>query len=141
VSGYANDFSVANDLSILVGLRARVTEAVRLGGFPENYINRLLIAVDEAVTNIIEHAYEGVPPGAGRIDISLAVTPDEFRITVSDQGETFDPRQLSDVDIQRHVASGRNGGLGVFLIRKIMDTVDYHHESGVHNRLTMVKRR
>jgi len=48
---------------------------------------------------------------------------------------------MTDIDIQRHVAQGKSGGLGIFLIRKIMDVVDYHHETGKHNRLTMVKRR
>lgn len=138
---HIHELSIANELSALSQVRSEVTGAVREGGFPEGYVNRLLIAVDEAVTNIIEHGYEGTPPGTGRIDIRIEVDPDVFIITITDQGESFDPRSASDVDIQRHVAAGRSGGLGVFLIRKIMDVVDYHHETGRHNRLMMIKRR
>jgi serine/threonine-protein kinase RsbW len=135
------ELRIANDGSELVRVRTEVTDAIHAGGFPEASINRILIAVDEAVTNIIEHGYDGIEHGQGAIDIIMQVDADTFTISITDQGETFDPRSLSDVDIQRHVAAGRSGGLGVFLIRKIMDVVDYHHETGRHNRLTMVKRR
>ena len=138
---HSHQLTIANEVASLVQVRAEVTEAVRVGGFPESYINRLLIAVDEAVTNIIEHGYEGTAAGQGKIDISIEVDPDIFSITITDQGESFDPRSMSDLDIERHVAAGRSGGLGVFLIRKIMDVVDYHHETGRHNRLMMIKRR
>lgn len=138
---HTHTISVPDDLAALATVRAEVTGAIQQGGFPEAYINRILIAVDEAVTNIIEHGYDGRVHGTSTIDIRLEVDPDVFTITIIDQGETFDPRSMSDIDIQRHVAAGKNGGLGVFLIRKIMDVVDYHHETGRHNRLTMIKRR
>lgn len=138
---HIHELSIANELSALSQVRTEVTSAVHEGGFPDSYVNRLLIAVDEAVTNIIEHGYEGTAAGSGRIDIRIEVDPDVFIITITDQGESFDPRSTSDVDIERHVAAGKSGGLGVFLIRKIMDVVDYHHETGRHNRLMMIKRR
>jgi serine/threonine-protein kinase RsbW len=141
VNHHVHEFSIPDDVSALALVRQEVTIAIRAGGFHEGYINRILIAVDEAVTNIIEHGYDGREHGKSTIDISITVDPDVFSITILDQGEAFDPRTMSDVDIERHVAAGRSGGLGVFLIRKIMDVVDYHHETGRHNKLTMVKRR
>ena len=48
---------------------------------------------------------------------------------------------LGDVDIQRHVRAGNCGGLGVFLMRKIMDLIEYHAETGQKNRLVLVKYR
>lgn len=136
---HRQELRIADEPHELARVRAEVAAAIRAGGFPDVYTNRILIAVDEAVTNIIEHGYEGT--GKGRIDIVMEVEPETFTISIIDQGETFDPRSMSDVDIERHVAAGKSGGLGVFLIRKIMDVVDYHHETGRHNRLTMVKRR
>lgn len=136
---HRQELRIAADMGELARVRTEVAEAIRVGGFPETYTNRILIAVDEAVTNIIEHGYED--PAEGRIEIVCEVEPETFTISIIDQGESFDPRSMTDIDIQRHVAQGKAGGLGVFLIRKIMDVVDYHHETGKHNRLTMVKRR
>ena len=140
MSGFhRHELRIHPDLGELARIRSEVAGAIRVGGFPEAYINRILIAVDEAVTNIIEHGYEG--PVNGVIEIVCEVEPETFTISIIDQGASFDPRSMTDVDIQRHVAQGKAGGLGIFLIRKIMDVVDYHHETGRHNRLTMVKRR
>ncbi len=138
-SFHRHELRIAADMCELERVRSEVAEAIRIGGFPETYTNRILIAVDEAVTNVIEHGYDD--PNEGFIDVICEVEPATFTISIIDQGETFDPRTMSDIDIQRHVAAGKSGGLGIFLIRKIMDVVDYHHETGQHNRLTMVKRR
>lgn len=140
MSGFhRHEMRITADMGELARIRTEVAEAIRVGGFPETYTNRILIAVDEAVTNIIEHGYED--PADGEIEIVCEVEPETFTISIIDQGESFDPRSMTDIDIQRHVAQGKAGGLGIFLIRKIMDVVDYHHETGKHNRLTMVKRR
>ena len=138
-SFHRHEIRIPADMRELERVRSDVAQAIRIGGFPEAYTNRILIAVDEAVTNIIEHGYDD--PSQGEIEVICEVEPNTFTISIFDQGESFDPRTSSVIDIQRHVEAGRTGGLGIFLIRKIMDVVDYHHESGQHNRLTMVKRR
>jgi len=135
------ELRVAADRRELQSIRQAVAEAIGVSGFPVAFTNRILIAVDEAMTNIIEHGYDDLAEGEGVIEVTVDVDPDTCTISIIDEGESFDPRTLTDVDIQRHVAAGKSGGLGVFLIRKIMDVVDYHHETGLHNRLTMVKRR
>ena len=50
-----------------------------------------------------------------------------------------DPKTVPDVDIQEHVREGRKGGLGIFLIRRIMDEVRYAFQEGMHNELMLVK--
>jgi serine/threonine-protein kinase RsbW len=135
------ELGITNDLAFLVQVRELVAQAVKESGFPTQFINRLQIAVDEAVTNIIEHGYAGQPRGKGEIAIRLDVTPERFRIEIADDGASFDPNALSDLDIASHVAQGNHGGLGVFLMRKIMDVVDYRFEHGVRNRLVLVKNR
>ena len=135
------DLVITNDLATLAQVRDLVSMSVKRGGFPAQYLNRLQIAVDEAVTNIVEHGYEGKPRGAAHIQISASVSPDEFRIVIIDQGTAFDPNTMGDIDIDTHVANGQAGGLGVFLMRKIMDVVDYHYETGKRNRLLLVKYR
>lgn len=132
------ELRIGPDTASLAAVRALIADTVRGSGFPERHLPRLLIAVDEAVTNIIEHGYGDV---AAAGDIAIACEADERRcaITIVDAGHAYDPRQGDDVDIVRHCAQGRSGGLGVFLIRRIMDVIDYHHEAGKGNRLVMVK--
>ena len=136
-----NEMTIANDLACLSEVREAVSRSVREGGFPAQFVNRLQIAVDEAVTNIIEHGYSGQARGKGSIWITIDVSKDRFRIEIADNGTTFDPNTLSDIDIAKHVSTGSSGGLGVFLMRKIMDVVDYRFEAGVKNRLVLVKNR
>jgi anti-sigma regulatory factor (Ser/Thr protein kinase) len=133
--------TISNDLAYLSQVREAVSRSVRDGGFPPNFTNRLQIAVDEAVTNIIEHGYAGQSRGKGTIWVTIDVSKDRFRIEIADNGTTFDPNTLSDVDIVKHAETGTSGGLGVFLMRKIMDVVDYRYEAGVKNRLVLVKNR
>ncbi|MDW8373869.1 MAG: ATP-binding protein [Planctomycetota bacterium] len=123
------------DTAELARARAELAEALLAGGFPADLVPRVLIAIDEALTNIIEHGQ----CTAGTIDIVCVVEPAQCTITIQDQGRAFDPRQAPAVDIQEHVAAGRSGGLGLHLMRRIMDVIDYHHEAGKGNRLTMIK--
>lgn len=132
---------ITNDLASLPRVRDLVRIGVDHGGFPRQYLNRLQIAVDEAVTNIVEHGYADQPAGTATIELSLTVDADSFRIVVEDQGHTFDPKGMGDIDMGRHVHAGKSGGLGVFLMRKIMDLIEYHAGSGVKNRLVLVKYR
>ena len=138
---FHHELTISNDLAYLSQVRELVSRGVREGAFPPQYVNRLQIAVDEAVTNIVEHGYAGQQRGKGSIWITLDVSRDRFRIEIADNGVTFDPSVLSDVDIVQHAAAGSSGGLGVFLMRKIMDVVDYRYEAGLKNRLVLVKNR
>jgi serine/threonine-protein kinase RsbW len=136
---HRQQITITNDLAALARVRDTVKEALERGGFPLSYLNRLQIAVDEAVTNIIEHGYDGADAGKATIEVTLEVTADVYRIVIEDFGTTFDPEDFGEVDIRKHVAIGKSGGLGVFLMRKIMDLIEYHAEKGRKNRLVLVK--
>ncbi len=141
MSEFRQRLTINNDLAYLAQVRELVRSGVQRGEFPAQYLNRLQIAVDEAVTNIIEHGYADQPRGKATIDLTVQVSPDTFLIEIVDQGASFDPKTLTDVDIATHAASGRSGGLGVFLMRRIMDRVDYQYKTGQPNRLLLVKNR
>lgn len=132
--------AIVNDMACLPQVRELVLRGVRDSGFPALFVNRMQIAVDEAVTNIIEHGYDGRPRGTASIWLALQASAAEFRIDIFDEGERFDPQSMADLDIESHVHAGHAGGLGVFLMRRIMDIVDYHCEKGQRNRLVLIKR-
>lgn len=138
---HRRSIEISNDTAQLGELREMVRDGIDAAGFPLKLCNRVTIAVDEAVTNIIEHAYPDVPAGRGRIQVRQIVTAELYTIEITDDGMLhFDPRQHSTVDIQQHVASGKDSGLGIFLIRRIMDTVDYVYAKGERNHLVMTKK-
>ena len=129
--------SIPNETRELRSVRAFAAEAVHRGGVPKAFENGILLAIDEAVANIITHAYE-----EGRkdlIEIVIEVDPRRFTVVIRDSGTSFDPKNISIPDLAAHVADGRRSGLGVFLMRRVMDEVEYLFKEGVRIELRMVK--
>lgn len=95
-------------------------------------------AVDEAVSNIIEHAYGG--EGIGEIKCRCCIEDDGIRIILEDYGQPFDPSNIPTPDIKSQLKDRKNHGLGYFLMCQLMDEIkfDFHHG---HNKLTMFKRK
>ena len=137
------ELTVPLDTSYLSQIRKEVMEVLGTELFAPVKANLIALAVDEAVANIMEHAY-GVKPGkavqdAESIILVLDLTPERFAVTIRDNGAGFDPREAPAVDVKEHVKVGRKGGLGIFLIRRIMDEVNYSFKENTHNELQLVK--
>jgi serine/threonine-protein kinase RsbW len=107
-------------------------------GLDETAICRCQLAVDEACTNIIEHAYEG--EGHGSIDICCEPEQGELTIIIEDQGKPFDPNSVPEPQLNTNLEDMQVGGLGLFFMRQVMDAVEFTYEDG-SNRLVLVKRR
>ncbi|HEY5731468.1 MAG TPA: ATP-binding protein [Anaerolineales bacterium] len=121
-------------------IRDFVGEVARDGGFNDKEIYNIQLASDEAASNIIEHAYEGVSDGL--LEISCGVTGDIITIILVDHGESFDPNEIPAPDLKADLSERKIGGLGIFLMRKLMDEVHYEAEPKKYrNTLTMKKRR
>ncbi|NLP09857.1 SpoIIE family protein phosphatase [bacterium] len=124
-------------IEYLSELRDFVTKVGRRHGFSERVINAFKLSIDEAATNIIKHAYRDWP---GNITIRAIVKANSLTIVLIDQGKYFDPRQVSDPDLKRYVEIGKKGGLGIFIMRRLLDQIDYRKtEEG--NELWMIKHR
>lgn len=119
----------------LDGIRRFVQETCRTTSLTPKDINSVLLALEEACTNVIRHAYLY---GQGTIRIHIAVESDRVVFSLFDRGRSFDFDRAGAPDLGRYVQTGRKGGLGIYLIRKIMDEVDYR-TIGDENRLRMVK--
>ena len=98
---------------------------------------QIRLAVEEVFVNIASYAYA---PGTGDAEVSCAFLSDPKRIQIrfSDSGMPFDPTALADADISEEAIMERVGGLGIFLVKKNMDTVSYAYEGG-KNVLTLEK--
>ncbi len=120
-------------------IRDFVAQIAREGGFTEKAIYSLQLAADEAASNIIEHAYQGVSDAA--IDITCDMQGDILKITMHDFGISFDPAKVKKPNLNADLSDRQIGGLGVYLMRKLMDDVSYESDSRTGNLLTMTKRR
>lgn len=120
-------------------IREFVAQVARDGGFSEKAIYSLQLAADEAASNIIEHAYAGV--SGASLDISCDMRGDTIVITMHDTGISFEPNRVKQPNIKADLSERQIGGLGVYLMRKLMDKVSYESDPATGNFLTMTKRR
>ena len=130
-------FSIPNETRELHSVRTFAAEAVHHGGVPKAFENGILLAIDEAVANIITHAYQ-----EGRkdlIEITIEVNARRLVVVIRDSGTRFDPKTIPTPDLAGHVRNGQQHGLGIFLMRSVMDEVEYLFKEGVRNELRMVK--
>lgn len=120
-------------------IREFVAQVARKGGFSEKAVYSLQLAADEAASNIIEHAYEGVTDAF--LDVTCEMQGDTIVITMHDTGKSFDPSTVQEPNLTGDLSERQIGGLGIFLMRKIMDTVRYESSPRTGNLLVMTKRR
>jgi len=94
-------------------------------------------AVDEACSNIIEHAYGGEEHGD--IECTCNESEDDLTIILCDQGEPFNPGEIAEPDLTLSLEDRDNHGLGLYFMRKWMDEIKFEHPPGGGNSVIMVK--
>ena len=120
-------------------IREFVGDIARKGGFSQKDVYNIQLATDEAASNIIEHAYEKIPNGV--LKLSCGIQGDAMTIILVDYGESFDPSEIPLPDLKADLSDRKIGGLGIFLMRKLMDEVHYEPRADKSNVLTMIKRK
>jgi anti-sigma regulatory factor (Ser/Thr protein kinase) len=131
---------IPNETKYLSAVRDAVSTVVQESDFPTDDMHRIILAVDEAVANIMEHAYEGRECESElTITMELCADASKFEVVIIDSGNEFDPADIKTPNMMEHVAAGRRNGLGIFLMRQIMDEVKYTFVSGTRNELRMIK--
>ncbi len=129
------ELRVPGKVEYLGELRDFVTRVGKKYGFSERIINAFKLSIDEAATNIIKHAYRDWD---GDITLRAVAKKNSLTMVLVDQGKYFDPRKVASPDLQRYVDIGKKGGLGIFIMRRLLDGIDYRKtEEG--NELWMVK--
>jgi serine/threonine-protein kinase RsbW len=107
-------------------------------GLAASDVAKLELAVDEACANVIEHAYG--PETTKEVSVKATLDGDSVEIDVVDTGKGFDPTTISQKNLDQLVAERRSGGLGMRLIKTLMDEVHYEVIPGEKNELKMIKR-
>lgn len=131
--------TISGDFENLAQIGDFVTQAAAGAGLDDKAVYAVQMAVDEACTNIIEHAYGG--EGNGAIQIMCAAQPDGLQITLIDQGRPFAPDQVAAFDPAAPLSERKRRGMGMFFIYKLVDAVDYQFDTPQGNQLTLFKSR
>lgn len=137
----AHSLTIESRTQRLEEVRAFISNEARMFGFNEDVISQITLAVDEACTNVIKHAYRMQPDHSLTVLVTTEnVSPNrKFVVTIRDTGLTFDPSGYSAPDMKEYFMRMKRGGLGIVLIRKLMDEVHYASDPSASNSITLVK--
>jgi anti-anti-sigma factor len=127
------DLWIKADISYVSVIRKFVGSIASKEGFPEESVNDIELAVDEALTNIIEHAYDF--DSSKTISVNITSEPDKIIITLIDKGIEWSIDETKDT----YSSKGSYRGKGRYLIRKLMDDVKYTNYTGIENKLIITK--
>ncbi|MCE2734060.1 MAG: ATP-binding protein [Cyclobacteriaceae bacterium] len=122
-------FSIGCKLENLKDLRAFIRESLGKHGVTEVQVSEIVLALDEMCSNLMIHAHHCNPKDFLEINIVIAPgTPLIFEII--DDGTLFDINQFSEPELNNLIHDKRKGGLGIRLVKSIMDKIEYTHQSG-----------
>ena len=125
-----------NDIQQIPQLADFIETIAEESGISQALAMSLNLALEEAVTNVILYAYpEGME---GLVDIEAIIRKHQICFNITDSGQPFDPTQVAEVDTTLPLEERPIGGLGIHIVRNIMDEVSYKREDG-HNFLRLIK--
>ena len=107
----------------LSAVRDFISDAARRFGFADDDVSNIALAVDEACTNVIKHAYNF--DASKEISVVVRMKSPEFEILIADKGKHFEPEKVAMPDMNEYLTKYKRGGLGMLLMRKLMDKVEY----------------
>lgn len=126
----------AAGLGDLAAIRELVeTSAVAAGGDPD-LVADLVLAVNEAVCNILVHGYQNEP---GSVEVIVEQTANDLQVRLRDEAPAFDPTTVSTPDVTRPLEMRAPGGMGVHMMRQFTDELSYGQTAEELNELIMVK--
>ena len=126
-----------NEMTEVARLRTFFFSVCREHGIDDETAKTLNLALEEWVANVISYAY---PKGMrGHVEVTADVSDDVLTLVIKDHGVAFDPTQHAEADIDAELEDRPIGGLGIHLVRTIMDTVEYQRTADGYNRITLTK--
>jgi serine/threonine-protein kinase RsbW len=121
----------------LEAIREFVVTAAQEAGLSPKSIYAIDLAVDEACTNIIEHAYGG--ENRGKIECTIQVSRDKITITLRDYGKPFDPTNVPHPEFGVPLEKLKTRGAGLYLMKNMMDEIHYESQKKRGNLMRLVK--
>jgi serine/threonine-protein kinase RsbW len=129
--------TIKSRTSYLSDVREFISREAKQFGFSDEEVNKITLAVDEACTNIIKHAYNYA--GDYPIHLELTASNKTFQVAIEDRGAAFDPDSVKLPDMKEHLRTYKRGGFGMYLMKSLMDKVEYNIQPGIKNRVVLTK--
>lgn len=126
--------SATKNLHLVREFIAKKTEKLNID---PKVLNQILVSVDEACTNIIKHNYKYNENNS--IDVLTEIKDNKFTVTLIYKGDPFDPTKKVNPDMKEYFAKFKVGGLGIPLMKKSMDSIEFNHKEPDINSLKLVK--
>jgi serine/threonine-protein kinase RsbW len=126
---------IDSNIESIADARHWAAQHAAAGGFDQNAIFSIELAVGEAIANIVRHAYNNQP--GFKIHLSLTIDNEKFNLRITDFGRKFDPVDLPSPNLD----TPREGGYGIYLMKKVMDEVTYDTSPPQGTQLELVKYR
>jgi serine/threonine-protein kinase RsbW len=136
-NAHSKSLKVSSQTSRLKSVRDFVTEEASRFGFDEETVNKISIAVDEACTNVIKHSFNYAEDR--EIEVTVKTSDGAFEVIVSHDGKSFDPEEIKPPDMKEYLTHYRRGGLGMHLMRSLMDKVEYRSSGKSRNEVHLIK--
>ncbi len=121
----------------LTTVRDFISSVVKEVNIPQDIAGDVVLAVDEACTNIIKHAYKFFPDGD--INIKIKCSQKKITVEITDHGAPFSPDTVPTPDLKKYFEEKRVGGLGMYLMKSLMDNVEYKSVPGKYNQVFLTK--
>jgi serine/threonine-protein kinase RsbW len=131
------EMTIESDSTRIPAVSASLEEVMHAHGFSTDDILDTQLAVEEAITNIINHGYKNA---GGEIAIYCRINGNQTEVRIRDDAPRFDPLSLPEPELDGTIENRKIGGLGIFLVRQVMDEISYRYENG-QNILVMIKKK
>ena len=127
-----------NEMAEVSRMRGFFFSVCREYGICDEMAKRLNLAIEEWVANVINYAY---PKGTrGHVEMTANVSPSRLlTVVIKDHGVPFDPTSYAEVDVDAELDERTIGGLGIHMVRGIMDSMSYERTANGYNVLTLTK--
>ncbi len=136
---YEKEMTCKCDTKNLAEIRKMIRNAATEFFGDSMIVGKVTLAVDEAVANVMEHAYTGMTE-VGYVHVLVRVEDLDFIVKVIDEGKKFDTTSMTSIDIREAVKNGQKNGYGIYLIRQVMDEIHYNYVKNIKNELCMIKK-
>ena len=133
----ADTIKIKNTVDAIEGALGPVMDALEEAGAPHKVCYKVRLALDELLTNVVSYAYEG-REGVVELHYEISENPPSVSVTIIDEGRPFNPLEAKDPDLNDDIGKRKVGGLGLFIVKSIMDSIDYVRENN-KNILTIRK--
>jgi anti-sigma regulatory factor (Ser/Thr protein kinase) len=135
--GASIEYELANRVEEIAQLAAAIDAFSEREGIPPGHAYALNLALDELITNLVNYGY--ADDAEHRIEVTIRLEPDAIVVDMVDDGQPFNPfTEAPEPDTAATIEDRAIGGLGVFLVRELMDTVEYRRD-GDRNRVRLRK--